>query len=77
MGSPELLNSSHVTERDKGLFRSVMVGSVWNGFLLGRVRNQVLPCRFCGALDHDGHLFRECTFFPLVEIREILSFMIL
>ena len=47
-----------------------MVGGVWNGFLLGRVRNQVLPCRFCGAPDHDGHLFWECTFPPLVEIRE-------
>ena len=54
----------------RGLLRSVMVGSVWNGFLLGRVRNQVLPCRFCGAPDHDGHLFWECTFPPLVEIRE-------
>ena len=25
---------------------------------------------FCGAPDHDGHLFWECTFPPLVEIRE-------
>ena len=47
-----------------------MVGGVWNGFLLGRVRTQVLPCRLCGAPDHDGHLFWECTFPPLVEIRE-------
>ena len=69
-GSLQLLNSSHVRERDKALFRSIMVGSVWNGFLLGRVRSQVLPCRFCGAPDGDGHLFWECTFPPLVEIRE-------
>ena len=69
-GSLQLLNSSHVRERDKGLLRCVMVGGVWNGFLLGRVRNQVVPCRFCGAPDHDGHLFWECTFPPLVEIRE-------
>ena len=69
-GSLQLLTSSHVRERDKGLLRSVMVGGVWNGFLLGRVRNQVVPCRFCGAPDHDGHLFWECTFPPLVEIRE-------
>ena len=69
-GSLQLLNSSHVRERDKGLLRSVMVGGFWNGFLLGRVRNQVVPCRFCGAPDHDGHLFWECTFPPLVEIRE-------
>ena len=47
-----------------------MVGCVWNGFLLGQVRGQPVPCRFCGAPDGDGHLFWECTFPPLVEIRE-------
>ena len=47
-----------------------MVGGVWNGFLLGRVKEQPVPCRFCGAPDNDGHLFWECTFPPLVEIRE-------
>ena len=31
-------------------------------------------CRFCGAPDGDGHLFWECTFPPLVEIRENLEF---
>ena len=69
-GSLQLLNSSHVRERDKGLLRSVMLGGVWNGFFLGRARNQVLPCRFCSAPDNDGHLFWECSFLPLVEIRE-------
>ena len=69
-GSLQLLNSSHVRERDKALLRSIMVGSVWNGLLLGRVRSQVIPCRFCGAPDGDGLLFWECTFPPLVEIRE-------
>ena len=59
-----------VRERDKALLRSTMVGGVWNGFLLGRIRNQVLPCRFCLASDSDGHLFWECPFPPLVEIRE-------
>ena len=38
--------------------------------LLNSSRNQVLPSRFCGAPDHDGHLFWECTFPPLIEIRE-------
>ena len=66
----QLLNSSHVRERDKALLRSVMVGGVWNGLLLGRVRSQVLPCRFGGAPDRDGHFFWECTFPPLIEIRE-------
>ena len=37
---------------------------------MGHVRGQPVPCRFCGAPDHDGHLFWECTFPPLVEIRE-------
>ena len=69
-GSLQLLNSSHVRERDKALLRSIMVGGVWNGFLLRRVRGHDVPCRFCGALDGDGHLFWECTFPPLVEIRE-------
>ena len=61
-GSLQLLNSSHVRERDKGLLRSVMVGGVWNGFLLSRVKGQPVPCRFCGAPDNDGHLFWDCTF---------------
>ena len=56
-GSLQLRNSTHVRERDKALLRSVMAGSIWNGFLLGRVRGQPVPCRFCGALDGDGHLF--------------------
>ena len=62
-GSLQLLTSSHVRERDTSLLRSVMVGGVW---MLSRVRG----CRFCGAPDGDGHLFWECTFPPLVEIRE-------
>ena len=69
-GSLQLLNSSHVRERDKALLRTFLVGGVWNGFLLGYVRGQAVPCRFCGAPDHDGHLFWECPFPPLVEIRE-------
>ena len=69
-GSLQLLHASHVRERDKALLRNVMVGGVWNGVLLGRVRGQDVPCQFCGAPDGDGHLFWECTFPPLVEIRE-------
>ena len=69
-GSLQLLSSSHARERDKALLRSIMVGGVWNGFLLRKVRGQDVPCQFCGAPDGDGHLFWECTFPPLVEIRE-------
>ena len=60
-GSLQLLNSSHVRERDEALLRTILVGGVWNGFLLGRVRDQPVPCRFCGAPDGDGYLFWECT----------------
>ena len=69
-GTLQLLNSDHVRERDKALLRSILVGGVWNGFLLGQVRGQDVPCRFCGSRDHVGHLFWDCTFPPPVEIRE-------
>ena len=74
-GTLQLLNSDHVRERDKALLRSILVGrreggEGWNGFLLGKVRCQAVPCRFCGGCDSDGHLFWDCTFPPLVEIRE-------
>ena len=69
-GSHQLLCSSHVRERDRMLLRSIMAGGVWNGFLLCKVRGEVVPCRFCGVADGDGHLFWECPYPPLVEIRE-------
>ena len=43
----------------------ILVGGVWR-----KVRDQDVPCRFCGEHYHDGHLFWDCTFPPLVEIRE-------
>ena len=69
-GTLQLLNSDHVRERDKALLRGVLVGGVWNGFLLGKVKGCHVPCRFRGGDDNDGHLFWDCTFPPLVEIRE-------
>ena len=76
-GSLQLLNSSHVRERDKALLRSIMVGGVWNGLLLGRMRGQAVPCRFCGAPDNDGHLFGRCPFFfLLLRYVKVLNFMI-
>ena len=51
-----------------------MVGGVWNGYLLGRVRGAACSFPFCGAPDGDGHLFGECTFPPLVEICESPEF---
>ena len=69
-GTMQLLNSDHVRERDKALLRGVLVGGVWNGFLLGKVKGCHVLCRFCGGDDNDDHLFWDCTFPPLVEIRE-------
>ena len=43
-------------------------------FSLGRIRSQPTPCRFCGAPEGVGHLFWECNFPPLVEIRESHEF---
>ena len=56
-GSLQLLNSDHVRERDKALLRSILLGGVWNGFVLGKVKGQHVPCRFCGGADGGGHLF--------------------
>ena len=75
-GSLQLLNSSHVRDRDKGLLRCILVGGAWNGFLLSKVKGQPVPCRFCGAPENDGHLFGECTFLFLLRFVKILSFMI-
>ena len=70
-GTMQLLNSDHVRERDKALLRGVLVGGVWNGFLLGgKVKGCHVPFRFSGGDDNDGHLFWDCTFPPLVEISE-------
>ena len=71
-GTLQLLDPSHVRERDKALLRGVPVGGVWNGFLLGGGgvgRGQPVPCQFCGGLEGNGHLFWECTCLLLVEIR--------
>ena len=53
-GSLQLLHAPHVTERDKALLRAILVGGVWNGFLHGHVRGEIVPCRFCGGFDGDG-----------------------
>ena len=39
-GTLQLLNPDHVWERDKALVRRVLVGEVWNGFLLSRVKER-------------------------------------
>ena len=74
-GSHQLLVSSHLRERDKMLLRAILSGGVWNGFLLGKVKKEDVPCRFCGAPDNDGHLFWDCTFPPFVELRNQPEFL--
>ena len=53
-----------------------MVGGVWNGFLLGGVSGQPVPCRFCGNPDGDGHFLGNVPFLLLLRFVKILSFMI-
>ena len=74
--SLQLLNSDHVRERDKALLKSILVGGVWNGFLLHKVKGQRVPCRFCGGDDGDGHPFWECLFHLWLRFVNILSYMI-
>ena len=69
-GSLQLLNSSDVTERDKALLCSIKVGVSGVVFFSVRFVVRLSHVSFCGAPDGDGHLFWECTFPPLVEIRE-------
>ena len=75
-GSLQLLNSSHVRERDKALLRSVKVESVWNGFLLAGLM---------GSLFHVGSVellmvmvmsSGNALFLHLLRFVKILSFMI-
>ena len=73
-GSLKLLSSPHRRGGDKGLFRGILSGGVWNKFLLGFVRGEIVPCRFCGRPDGDGHLFREYPHPSFVPIRESPEF---
>ena len=75
-GSLQLLNSSHVRERDKALLRSIMVGGVWNGFLLGRVRHQVFLVGSSVHLMVMVICFGNVPFLLLLRFVKILSFMI-
>ena len=61
-GTGQLLFSSHLRERDKTLLRSILCGGVWNGFLLGKTKEDDVLCPFCGGADGNGHLFWDCPF---------------
>ena len=74
-GTMQLLFSSHLRERYKMLLRSILCGGEWNGFLLGKTRKEEVPCRFCGGVDGDGHLFWDCPSPSLVRVREHPEFL--
>ena len=54
--------------------RAILSGGVWNGFLLGNMRRENVPCRFCGGPDGDGHLFWGCSYLPLVAVTDSPEF---
>ena len=76
-GSMQLLFSSHVRDRDKALLREILSGGVWNGFLLGKVQWENVPCRFCGGPDGDGHLFWECSYQLCLLFGIAMNFIVL
>ena len=52
-----------------------MWGVAWNGFLLGRNKEEDVPCRFCVGVDGDGHLFWDCPSPSLVRVRSHPEFL--
>ena len=60
-GSMQLLDSSHVRDRDKALLRAILSGGVWNGFSLGHyAKRKRFLVAFVVGPDGDGHLFWDC-----------------
>ena len=57
------------------LLCSILCGRAWNGFLLGKSKDDDVPCRFCGGIDGDGHLFWDFPSPPFVRIRELPEFI--
>ena len=70
-GAQQLLNSSRVRERHKGIashnlgWCSLEWVSFWVAF-----EGKPVPCRFCGKAVGDGPLLGECPNPLLVDIRE-------
>ena len=64
-----LLGSSHLRQSDKMLLlRAFLSGGVWNGLLLCKTQNEVVPRRFCSGPDGDG-TFPGTAPYPLVNHR--------
>ena len=64
--------------RGKGLLRGILSGGVWNGFLLSVVKGEIVPCRFCGGPENDGHLtcFGTALILLLFTFVKVPSFVI-
>ena len=76
-GTLQLLDSDHVRERDKALLRSILVGGVWNGFLLEKVKGQPVPCRSAVVLMVMVNLFGIVLFLLWLRSVNIPSFIVL
>ena len=73
----KLLSSPQLRGGDKGLLRGILSGGVWNGFLLSFVKGEIVPCRFCGGPDNDGHLFGSALIPLLFTFVKVPNFVIL
>ena len=56
------------------LLRAILCGGVRNGFLLGNAKKQEVKCQFLWWPGWDGHLFWECSFHPVLHVRELPEF---
>ena len=74
-GSLQLLNSTHLRDRDKMLLRAISCGGVWNGFLLGKARKEDVPCRFCGKRMVMDIYFGNVLFPPFNMCATSLNFL--
>ena len=64
------LKSSHVRKRDKALLRGVLVGGVWSGSCWGGCEVSLSHADSVVVLMAMDIFLGECTYPPLVEIRE-------
>ena len=74
-GTLQFLNSDHVRERDKALLRGVLVGGVWNGFLLERSRTVMCLVGFVVVMILMGTYFGIALFHLWLRFVKILNFM--
>ena len=69
-GTKQLLFFSHLREGKDATQKYSAWWRLERNSYFGKSKEEDVPCRFCGGVDGDGHLFWDCTFPPLVRIRE-------